>query len=144
MKLLNFYQPAIPSERAFLNSFQSDLQDIAKHFWHDLNGVAPFFIVTALVVGLVTCWYYYGPYNNQPGRHYKPSYWGWFMLICFLGALIATLVIEHVMVKTTFNGAGMTMFWIALQNAVYSTLIVYLPMSFVWCEALPTKAYRIF
>lgn len=144
MKLLNLYQPAIPSERAFVNSYNENLQGIAKHFWHDLNGIAPFFIVTALVVGVVTCWYYYGPYNNQPGRHYKPSHWGWFMLICFLLALLATLVIEHVMVKTTLNGAGMTMFWIALQNAVYSTLIVYLPMSFIWCKALPTKAYRIF
>lgn len=142
MKLLNFYQPAIQKERAFVNSFDSNVQNIAKNFWHDLNGIALLFIATALVVGIVTCWYYYGPYNNQPGRHYKPSYWGWFMLICFLFALIATLVIEH-LIKTTLNGAGMTMFWIALQNATYS-IIFYVLMSIIWCKCLPTKAYRIF
>lgn len=144
MKLLNLYQPAIPGERAYVNSFNENLQGLAKHFWHDLNGIAPIFMVTAVVVGIGVCAYYYGPYNNQPGRHYKPSHWGWFMLICFLLALLATLVIEHVMIKTTLNGAGMTMFWIALQNAIYSTILFYLPMSFVWSKWLPTKAYRLF
>ena len=139
MKLLNFY-PAIPSERAFVNSFNENLQGIAKHFWHDLNGIAPFFIVTAIGVGVATCWYYYRPYNNKPGRHYKPSHWFKFMLICFLLTLGVTLGFEH-FIKTTLNGAGMTMFWIALNNALYS-IVVYFVMSLMWCNFLPTKAYR--
>lgn len=144
MKLLNIYQPAIQNERAFVNSFNDNLQDIARHFWRDMNGVAPFFIVTAIVIGIAVCYYYYGPYNNKPGRHYKPSHWVGFMFISFLATLFVTDIVEHVLVKTTLNGAGMTMFWIALQNAVYSILFVYLPMSVFWCKFLKTKAYRIF
>lgn len=144
MKLLNFYQPAIQNERTFVNSFNDNLQEMARHFWHDMNGAAPGLIGVALFVGIVVCCYYYGPYNNKPGRHYKPSHWAGFMLFNFLATLLLTEIYEHLLVKTTLKGAGMTMFWIALQNAVYSTIFVYLPMSIVWCKFWKTKAYRIF
>lgn len=146
MKILDLYKPAISSERAFVNSYEGNdnLQKLSRILWNNLNGIAPLFLIIAILVGVGICALYYGPYNNRPGRHYKPQKWCLFMFLCFVVTLLLTFFAESFFVKTALEGAKMIMFWISLQNAFYSVVIVYLFVSFIWCKFGHTKAYRIF
>ena len=63
-------------------------------------------------------------------------------IITFVTSFATTLVFEYIVATPKLDGAFMLEVKIALGNAIYATL-VYFITSFVWCNWLPTNAYRL-
>lgn len=129
----------------FVSGFNNDnLQNQATQVWNKLDGVTPFLLLISVIIGIGLAVYYYKPYNEQPGRHYKVSHWAMWGIIATVSTLIATFLIEFFAIKTNLR-TGLTSLYImtAISNAIYSALL-YLIMSILWCYAFPTNAYRFF
>lgn len=144
MKFIDLYKWLIGTQADFTHPFQNNetLFNHARAFWNQLaNNV--WIAVLIILFGVILAYCYYGPYNDKPGRHYKPKYWAIFLFATFFVSLILTLVALYIMVKPTMKGAFMLEFEISLANAIYAT-ILYFVVSVVWCQWLPTNACRIF
>lgn len=145
MKLLNLYKPFIGTKEKFINEFQNnDAQyDQAKQFWNQLESISLFVVLMFIVLGIGLAAYYYCPYNNSPGRRYTPKHWGIFWLISFVVTFVVTLSFEYLSVAPKLDGAFILEMKIAIGNAFYGA-ILYLFVSVLWCNTLPTNAYKIF
>lgn len=145
MKNLDLYKWIAGSANDFTKrfSYNDDLYYIARGFWSHLESNGLLIIAIFVVIGLLFAYCYYGPYNNIPGRHYKPKYWLIFILITFVASFTLTLVFEYITAAPKLDGALMLEIKIALGNAIYAPL-VYFITSIVWCNWLPTNAYRLF
>lgn len=145
MKLLNFYEWIAGSMSSFTKPFQESdaLFDQAKAFWRHLEGSTMITIAIFVVLGILLAVIYYKPYNDKPGRHYRPTHWLLFLIVTFVLTLLVTWGYEYVAVKPVLYGALMLEFKVALGNAIYATAL-YFVTSLVWCVALPTNAYRLF
>lgn len=141
---LNFYKWMAGSMSDFTKPFQENeqLYNQAKGFWRHLDGSMPFVFAIFVMLGIALAAFYYKPYNEQPGRHYKPSRWGVFLVFTFVLTIVVTFVLEYIFVKPVLRGAAMLEMKIALCNAIYAS-ITYLGISWVWCKWLPTNAYRL-
>lgn len=134
------------SKGEFLNQFayNDNLKSQADAVWRQLDGLTPWLLLgmAALSIGFAT--YYYGAYNNQPGRHYKPMYWAIFGGNSIAVTLAFTFIAEWFVIKTNLH-TGIWSYYIyaALYNAIYCAL-VYFITSVVWCNWVPTNAYRYF
>ncbi len=145
MKLLDLYEWIAGTQSSFTNSFQQNeaLYAQAKSFWRQLESSTMITIVIFLVLGIFLAAIYYKPYNEKPGRHYRPTHWLGFLIATFVITLLVTWGFEWLAVTPTLKGAGMLEFKVALGNAIYATILFVLT-SVVWCYALPTNAYRLF
>ena len=86
---------------------------------------------------------YYKPFNDKPGRHYKPKYWIYFLLTTFVLTLLVTLGCECAIAQPKLDGSFVLELKIAVANAIYSSFI-YIFVSWIWCQFnLPTNAYRL-
>lgn len=145
MKLLNLYEWIAGSMSSFTKPFQANeaLFNQAKAFWRHLEGSTMITIAIFVVLGIALAAIYYKPYNDKPGRHYRPTYWLVFMVVTFVLTLLVTWGFEYIAVKPVLKGALILEFKVALGNAIYATGLFFLT-SLVWCNALPTNAYRLF
>lgn len=145
MKLLDLYEWIAGSMSSFTKPFQDNeaLFNQAKAFWRHLEGSTMITIAIFVVLGIALAAIYYMPYNDKPGRHYRPTHWLVFMVVTFVLTLLVTWGFEYIAVKPVLNGALMLEFKVALGNALYATVLYFLT-SVVWCNALPTNAYRLF
>lgn len=143
MKLLSFYEWLAGSENDFLQQFQNNenLYVQAQTFWSQLDGTMVFIFGAMVVIGLLGVSIYYGPYNNVPGRHYKVRHWLLFLGITFGLTLIVSGGIEHLICEPELDGASALEWRVALANALYAG-IFYCIVSLIWCNFLPTNAYR--
>lgn len=135
----------LQSKGKFLNHFTNDnLKTQADAVWRQLEGWTPGLLIIMAVLGVGFAAYYYKPYNDQPGRHYKMTHWAIWGVISIALTFIATLCIEYFAIKTNLK-SGLTSLYMltALNNAIYCA-ILYLVTSVVWCMCLPTNAYRFF
>lgn len=145
MNLINIYF-LIGSKASFLNRFRDNdaLYSQAQNFWNELDDSAYIFILLFLVLGIGLAWYYYQPFNNQPGRHYHPKYWLGGLIACFIITLFLTLIMAYLMATPKLTGTWPLELKLSLNNAIYS-FITYIITSFIYCNiGLPTNAYRIF
>lgn len=145
MKLLNLYEWIAGSMSNFTKPFQQNeaLFNQAKTFWRHLEGSTMIIIIIFVVLGIALAAIYYKPYNDKPGRHYKPTYWLIFLAVTFGLTFLVTWGFEYIAVKPVLKGALMLEMKVALGNAIYAS-ILFLVTSMVWCYALPTNAYRLF
>lgn len=145
MKLLDLYQCFAGTKSDFTKPFQENeaLFSQAKSFWSHLEGSMIFVIAIFIVLGISLAYTYYKPYNESPGRHYKPSHWLVFLAITFFATLLITWGFEYIAVKPVLKGAGMLEFKIAILNAIYSSAL-YFAVSFIWCNWGTTNAYKYF
>jgi membrane-associated HD superfamily phosphohydrolase len=143
MKLLELYRPFAGTKTEFIKAFRDNdtLYNQAINFWNSLESVAGIILLIGLIIGIALTVYYYTTYNNHPGRHYKPRHWFLWMGISLLSVFLLTWGFEILAVKPKLDGASVLEAKIALGNAVYAVLY-YLLVSWVWCMALPTNAYR--
>ena len=144
MKLLGLYKWIIGTMSDFVKQFQNNetLYDKARAFWGDLESYSIFIVLLFLLGGIGMSWFYYTPFNNQTGRHYKPKYWWFFLGITFISSLLVTLGFEYLALPPKLDGSFLLEFKIAVANAIYSSL-VYVLISWIWCQFnLPTNAYR--
>ena len=145
MKLLKLYEWIAGKMTDFLSQFQNNesLYQQARVFWNKLEGISTILLIIFLVLGVLLAFFYYKPYNNRPGRHYTPAHWLFFLLVTFIAGFAVTYCVEYLMVPPRLNGAWKLEFMIALGNAIYASA-VYFIVSVLWCNFLPTNAYRLF
>ncbi len=147
MHFLKLYQPLIGNKASFLQHYTGEGQDAlytqASMFWDKLDTASIFFILIFLIIGVVMAACYYGPFNNQPNRHYLPKYWWRFFIGSALLGLIVTYGVATIAAKTSLSGTWSIVLRIALANAVLS-VIIYWVTSIGWCKWGKTNAYRMF
>lgn len=145
MKLLKLYQWIAGSLTDFLSQFQNNesLYQQARAFWNKLEGISSLLLITFVILGIVFAFLYYKPFNNKPGRHYIPKHWIIFLVLTFVVSFLITLGLEYITVAPKLNGALLLEIKIALGNGIYASLLYFL-ISILWCNALPTNAYRLF
>lgn len=145
MKLLPLYKWIAGSQNDFTNQFSNNEQlfNQARAFWNKLEGSMTIVLITTIVLGILIAAYYYTSYNKMPGRHYKPRHWLIFLAVTFIGTLLVTFGLEYILAAPKLNGASTLEFMVSIGNAIYVS-IVYILVSIVWCNALPTNAYRLF
>ena len=145
MRLLELYEWIVGTQSNFTKPFQQNeaLYAQAKIFWKHLESFSIIIVAIFVVLGILFTAIYYKPYNDKPGRHYRPTHWLFFLIATFVLTLLITWGFEYVAVKPSLNGAAMLEFKIALGNALYASFLFFLT-SIVWCYAFPTNAYRLF
>lgn len=145
MSLFNLYTWATGSKAAFLNSFQNqdELYNQAQAFWNGLENSAIAFVGIFAFTGLLLGCIYYGPYNNVPGRHYHPKHWAILLGVCALITFIVTLGTAYLIQEPKLNGAWSIEIKLSLANMLYA-LFIYFLTSVIYCNYLPTNAYRLF
>ena len=144
MKLLGLYKWIIGTMSDFVKQFQDNetLYIQARSFWGKLEASSIIIVGVFIALGLVMAYTYYKPFNEKPGRHYKPKYWWFFCGVTFVLAFGVTLMSVYFMVPPKVDGAFVLELKIAIANAIYSSL-VYVLISWIWCQFnLPTNAYR--
>ncbi len=144
MKLLKLYEWIIGTMSDFAKQFQDKetLYNQARKFWSNLEASSIIIVGIFIVLGILMAYTYYKPFNDKPGRHYKPKYWWIFLGITFILSFLITLGAAYFMVPPKIDGSFVLELKIALANAIYSN-IVYVLISWIWCQFnLPTNAYR--
>lgn len=149
MKLLSLYKWIAGTQNDFTRQFQNPdpdkdyLFNQARSFWNNLDGSLWVIVIGIFVLGIGIASYYYTSYNNKPGRHYKPLKWIIFLIATFFLTLILSYGALYLMCEPKLNGAATLEFMVAIGNALY-TCAVYIITSVIWCNLLPTNAYRLF
>lgn len=136
----------LQSKGKFLNQFANNdnLKAQADQVWRHLEGLTPILLGVMVLFGIGVAAYYYKPYNELPGRHYRVSHWLIAGVISFVLTFVATLCFEYFGIKTNLRTGLTSLYWLtALNNAVYC-IIVYFITSVVWCNCFPTNAYKLF
>ena len=144
MKLLKLYEWIIGTMSDFAKQFQDNetLYNQARKFWSNLEASSIIIVGIFIVLGIIMAYTYYKPFNDKPGRHFKPKYWGIFLGITFILSFLVTLGAAYFMVPPKIDGSFVLELKIALANAIYSG-VVYVIISWIWCQFnLPTNAYR--
>jgi len=144
MKMLSFYKWIAGSMQDFTSQFRNNesLFSQARTYWSQLEASSVILIIIFFVLGIALAIYYYQPFNNRPGRHYKPIYWWLFLGLTFLLTGLVTWLYLHFSAPSNLSGVGILHFKLAIGNAVYATLL-YLVCSWLWCQFnFPTNAYR--
>ncbi len=144
MKLLELYKWLIGTVSDFSKPFREneELLNEARKFWNNLEANSLFFVFIFIGLGILMAVFYYTYWNNKPGRHYKPKDWIIYLVATFIICFLLTLGIEYLLCPPKLNGFLIEL-KLALGNALYS-VGVYFVVSFIWCNWLPTNAYRIF
>ena len=145
MKLLKLYSWIAGSLADFTKPFKENeaLYKQAKAFWDKLENSSLVIVLIFLVLGIAWAAYYYTSYNNNPGRHYTPKHWILMLLFTAVVTFLVTLGFEYLAVEPKINGAFLLEVKIAIGNALYAAF-AYLLTSIVWCNTLPTNAYKMF
>lgn len=145
MKLLKLYSWIAGSTTDFTRPFKENeaLYNQARAFWGKLENLSIVIVLIFVVLGIAMASYYYKSYNDSPGRHYTLKHWIIFFFVTFIVTFILTLGFEYFALPPKIDGALLLEIRIALGNAIYSS-ILYFITSVVWCNSLPTNAYRLF
>lgn len=144
MKLLKLYEWITGTMADFTKPFRNNdiLYNQARAFWGRLDVSSIIIVAIFVLLGIAMAYTYYGPFNNKPGRHYKPKYWWSYLCATFILTLLVTLGCEYVIAQPKLDGSFVLELKIAVANAIYSS-IIYLIISWIWCQFnLPTNAYR--
>lgn len=147
MKLTTLYGWIVGKMSYFINSFPQDnaaLRQQAQSFWKHLDGGTWYFVIAFVAVAILCAWSYYGPFNERPGRHYRPCWWWMFGLATIILSFIVTIAIAYMVAAPKLNGAWSIEIRIALANMIYSAML-YVLMSFGFCNGWfgKTNAYKL-
>lgn len=143
--VMDMYEWSAGDKADFIKPYQNNesMFQRAQSFWNSLESEAIILAIIFVICGLLMAYWYYKPFNDMPGRHYKLKYWNIFLLMASVLSLLLTLAFEFIMLNTGIGGSSMVLVKIALTNALYSA-VVYLAVSVIWCNFFPTNACRIF
>ena len=146
MKMLSFYKWIAGSMVDFTSQFKNNetLFNQARAYWSKLEASSVIILIIFFVLGIAMAISYYQPYNNRPGRHYKPTHWLYFLGGTFVLTFVLTWCYLHFAVPSSLSGVTMLHLKLALGNALYASGL-YFDCSWIWCQFnLPTNACRIF
>lgn len=134
----------LPSKGKFLQAFSNNeqLKAQADQVWRQLDVWSIVLLIVTLFIGITLAAYYYTMYNERPGRRYTFKHWCLFASIAFVITFISTIFIEYLGINTNLKTGIASLYWLcAINNALYC-FVVYFITSFIWCNYLPTNAYR--
>lgn len=146
MQVLSLYKWIAGSAANFTSQFKNNenLFNQARAYWSKLEASSVIVLATFIVLGIAMAITYYQPYNNAPGRHYKPAHWLKFFGGTFVVTLLLTWGYLHFAAPSSINGVSVLHLKIALGNALYASGLYFI-CSWIWCQFnLPTNACRIF
>lgn len=146
MKLHYLYGWLVGKKAAFVNSFPQDspLRQQADAFWRQLDGSTWYFILAFVLVALLCAWIYYKPFNERPGRHFRPRYWVVFWIFTAVLSFIVTLFIAWLMANPkNISGGWKIEIGISIVNTLYAAFM-YVLFSVLFCNIGSTNAYKIF
>ena len=147
MKLHYLYGWLVGKKAAFVNTFPDDspLRQQADAFWRHLDGGTWYFIIAFVVVALLFAWFYYKPFNETPGRHYRPRYWWIFGLVTVIASFATTLGLAWMIASPKIRGSLSIEIGIAIANMLYSA-VMYVIFSVLFCNNVfgSTNAYKTF
>jgi len=145
MKLMKLYSWIAGSLADFTRPFRDNeaMYKQARAFWDKLENYSMIIFLICLFLGIALACYYYKPYNNSPGRHYKLNHWLVFLLITVVLTFLVTLGFEYFAVPPKITDSFGLEAKIALGNAIYAA-IVFFVTSVAWCNIGSTNACRIF
>lgn len=129
------------SKKAYLAPYaeDEDVQKIAKKLWNSVDGNDWIPFVIMFVFTIAICWYYYFPFNNKPGRHYHPKYWGWFGFGSIVLTFFMTIGCFYFMAKSPgFN--IMLLIKAAVVNTLYAAML-YIGFSYFINKTGKSNAY---
>lgn len=142
MKLKYLYYWIIGKKAAFVNSFgdNEQLRAQAQAFWKHLESGTWFYLIAFIVIAALFAYLYYKPYNNLPGRHFRPRHWVIFGVISLIVTFLVTLLLAYLMATPKLPGAFVIELKIAFANMIYAAG-VYLLCSLAFCLSGKTNAY---
>lgn len=146
MKLLPLYKWIAGSTADFTSQFKNNetLFNQARSYWNKMEASSIILVCMFFILGVGMACYYYGPYNNHPGRHYKPNHWLGFLGGTFLLTFVLTMLFLQIAVSSNLDGVILLHLKMAFANALYSSAL-YLLVSWIWCQCnIPTNACRFF
>lgn len=114
---------------------------LASKFWNSIDMNDVWMVLIMVVITAAICYVFFIPFNKKPGRHYLPSYCALFGVGAILLSFGATLLYCSLIVKVSYDTSFVMK--VAAINALYS-LLLYLILSFIYCNYSSTNAYRWF
>jgi len=114
---------------------------LATRFWNSIDTNDVWMVLIMAAITAFFCYVYFIPFNKKPGRHYLPSYCAIFGIGAILLSFAATLLYCSLIVNMDYDTSFVMK--VAAINAVYS-LLLYLILSFIFCNYSNTNAYRWF
>lgn len=144
MNCLPLYSWILGSKNSFLKVLQKNdaWYDAGKKFWTQLEANSFLYVVMFITVAALLVYWYYKPFNEMPGRHYKIKYWAYFGIAALVLSFVLTFGYVYVAIPTSsIEGALLLELKLAFANALYSAFIYFI-FSCVWCKIFPTNAYR--
>lgn len=146
MLALSIYTPFWPNESEFLDNLGEDLQ-YGEEFLASLHSTEILFILAFIGSAMIACISYYWWYNNivKPwGYHYRRRHWFGWLVIAELITFATTYFIEKAkLVNVDLEGVSEFIYMTYIANFVYC-ILAYFILSIVWCNCLPTNAYKWF
>lgn len=135
----------LPSKGKFISEFNNDqLKEQARAVWSHLDNQSLLYFIAAIILGIVSAYCYYKPFNNKPGRHYQMKFWWAFLFITAIVSFLATLGALNLTINTHLKDNLMSLYGMfSLNNMLYS-IVLYFISSVVWCNTNSTNAYPCF
>ena len=125
----------------YLENYANDdsAKKAATKLWNAIDGGdwVPFLLMVLLTAAIV--WYYYIPFNNKPGRHYHPKWWGIFGVVTLVAVFAMTIGCCCLQAKNPGFDYGLIL-KVALVNTAWAA-VWYLIFSFVINRTGKSNAY---
>lgn len=99
-----------------------DRQKIAKRLFNSVDEASLILVLVMLVLTALICCFYHFPYNNRPGRHYRP----FCKRLFFLGTLVLVFAVTMVCYYFMAKNPGFDWMLLAkayLMNTGYAALV---------------------
>ena len=142
--MLSFYKFIAGTMTDFLSQYKNNvaLYNQARAYWSKMESFSAIILLIFIFFGIVMAFWYYQPYNNRAGRHYKPTNWLYFLLGTFVLSFLVTWGFEYLAVPPKLDGTTILQIKIAMGNAICASFL-YILISWVWCQFnFPTNACR--
>ena len=131
------------SRKDFLGLYKDSeaARNMAIRFWESAEQTEILAFGLMLILSVLICWIYYFPFNNMPGRHYKPIYMFAFMGAAIVAVLILSFLLFLCLVDNSqFNGGFLAK--LSVVNAIYCIIAFFL-VAIIICKSGKSNAYPI-
>lgn len=147
--MIPFYDWILPNKMKYCLSFGDNQakQKAAEEFVRSLSDKEIFALIICIVIALIGSASYYWWYNEIKwpfGYHYRKRHWfGWLVITCLMAALFTLGICILFLSNMNLEGTGAFVLRLCVANVAYA-IVIYGLISVLWCNVLPTNAYRWF
>lgn len=117
-----------------------DKKQVAIEFWNGIDANDHWMLIAMIVITALFCYLYFIPYNNRPGRHYKPSHWFGFYVFAVIATLLSTFGMCCLFVNYSYDEGFV---WtVSLINSALVILFYFLISIWFWKKS-SSNAYPL-